>query len=174
MGVLGQEPVTRVNRLGARDLGGAQHVRNVAVAEGILGGTDADVLIRGPHMHRVRIHVGMDRDRPDTELLAGSDDPEGNLPTIPDQNLLEHRLTPASGSDDQGAGAGSIRNNGWPNSTGLVLSARILTMRASTSDSMSFISLIDSSTHKTCPFWTASPASPDGSVAGRGDRSTGP
>src|SRR2546428_13710402 len=110
-------------------------------------------------MHRVRIHVGMDRDRPDSELLAGSDDPEGNLPTIRDENLLEHRLTPASGSDDQGAGAGSIRNNGWPNSTGLVLSARIFTVGPSTSDSVPFIHFIASTPHKTWPLLTASPYS---------------
>ena len=48
---------------------------------------------------------------------------------------------------------GSIKKSGWPYSTGLVLSAKIFITRPFTSDSISFISFIASTMHKTWPFF---------------------
>ena len=50
VGVLGEEAVTRVNGFSAGDFGGAEHVGDIAVAQGIFGRTNADMLIRCAHM----------------------------------------------------------------------------------------------------------------------------
>ena len=51
----------------------------------------------------------------DAELAAGADDAQRDLAAVGDEDLLEHELT---------AYTGSMRNSGWPNSTGLAVLPR--------------------------------------------------
>jgi hypothetical protein len=94
MRILGQEAVPRVNRVSAGDLGRAQDIWDAAVAEGIIRGADAHMLIGDAYMQGIGIHVGMDRDGLDAELLASPDDPKGNFTAIGNQDFFKHRETP--------------------------------------------------------------------------------
>ena len=47
-------------------------------------------------MQRVAVGVGIDRDRLDTHLARGLDDPAGDLAAIGDQDALEHAARAAS------------------------------------------------------------------------------
>jgi hypothetical protein len=55
-------------------------------------------LVRHLDMQRVAVGVRIDRDRRDSQLSRGLDDPAGDLATIGDQDALEHaRLNPCPG-----------------------------------------------------------------------------
>ena len=88
---LGQEPVAGMDRVGAGDLGGAQHRRHVEIAVGAPRRTDADVLVGEPDVQRVLVGLGVHRDGLDAELAAGADDAQRDLPAVGDQDFLEHR-----------------------------------------------------------------------------------
>ena len=90
MRVLGQKAVAGMDRIGAGDLAGGNDRGNVQI--GLAGGrrADADRFIGEPHMHRIRIGGGMDRDGCDAHFLAGAVDPERNLAAVRNQDLFEH------------------------------------------------------------------------------------
>ena len=90
--VLGEEAVPGVNRLGVRDLGGRDQLRDVEVALAAVRGADADALVGQPHGERSGIGGRMGHHRPDAHLPARAQDPEGDLPPVGDQDLREHRL----------------------------------------------------------------------------------
>ncbi len=89
-GVLGQEPVAGMDRVGSAsnehvqdELGGEVALRRRLAAEGVglVGKTD---------MESVVVELGVDGDRGDAELAAGPDDPHGDLAAVRDEHLFEH------------------------------------------------------------------------------------
>jgi len=91
VGVLGEEPVARVDGVGAGDLGRRDDAGDVEVA--LLGRRrpDADLLVRVGDVEAVAVGRAVDGDRLDPQLLAGLDDAERDLAPVGDQDLLEHR-----------------------------------------------------------------------------------
>ncbi|MCD6016863.1 MAG: hypothetical protein K0R41_4691 [Geminicoccaceae bacterium] len=89
-GVLGEEAVARVNRLGAAQPGRLDDALDPQIT--LAGGRrpDRQGLVGHAHVQRVGIGLGVDRDRGDAEPPAGPDDPAGDLAPIGDQELLEH------------------------------------------------------------------------------------
>jgi hypothetical protein len=106
--VLGEEPVSRMHRVGTatgEDIqdGSAHEValgRGLAAqGVGLVGETD---------MKRIAVELGVDRDRRNLELAAGPDDPYGDLTAVGDEHLVEHRPSFLA-SCPNGAGAASRR-----------------------------------------------------------------
>ena len=94
-GILGEEAVAGMHRVGAGDLAGRHDGRNIEIA--VLGGwaADADALVGEADMHGVGVGRGVHGDGGDAELLAGTFDAKRDLSPVGDQNLVEHRA-PAS------------------------------------------------------------------------------
>ena len=88
--VLREKAVARMHGVGAGDLAGGKQSRDVEIA--VLGGrrADADALVGEPHMHGVRIRGRMHRHRRNAELLARPQDAQCDLPSIGDQDFVEH------------------------------------------------------------------------------------
>ena len=88
-GVLRQEAVARVNRLGA---GLASRLENlVRVQVGLLDRrrADQDRLVRHQHVGRFGVRLGVDGDGAIALLLGGADDPHGNLAAVGHQDAVE-------------------------------------------------------------------------------------
>ena len=94
LGVLRQEAVARMHRVGAGDLAGGDDLVDVEIAVARRRRADADALVGEPHMHGVGVGGRMHGDGLDAELLAGAQDPERDLAAIGDEDLLEHALVP--------------------------------------------------------------------------------
>ena len=93
-GVLGEEAVARMDRVGAGDLAGGDDRRDVEVALARRRRADADALVGEPHMHGVGVGRRMDGDRRDADLLAGAEHAERDLAAVGDQDLVEHARSP--------------------------------------------------------------------------------
>ena len=89
-GVLGQEPVAGMDRVGIGDLGGRDDRRDVQIAFRGLGRADADAFVGEADMHGVGVGGRMDRDGADAHLAAGAVDAERDFAAICDQDLFEH------------------------------------------------------------------------------------
>ncbi len=89
-GVLGEEPVAGVHRVGAAALDHFEHDVGVDVALG--GGltTERIRLIGEAHVECLAVEFGIHRHRGDAHLSGGADDSNGDFATIGDQDLLEH------------------------------------------------------------------------------------
>jgi hypothetical protein len=85
-GVLGQEAVAGMDRVGAGDLAGRDDRRDVEIAVARRRRADADALVGEPHMHRVGVGGRMHRDRLDAQLLAGAQDAQRDLAAVGDQD----------------------------------------------------------------------------------------
>jgi hypothetical protein len=90
LGILGQEAVAGVDRVGAGDLGRADQRRDVEVALPRRRRPDAHRLIGELDVQRVGVGGRVDRDRLDAHLATGADDAERDLAAVGDQDLLEH------------------------------------------------------------------------------------
>src|SRR6185295_16410995 len=106
--VLGQEAVTRMDRVGAGDLAGCDQGRDVEIA--VAGGrrTDAHALVGEPHMHGVGVGGRVDGDGRDAEFLGGAQNPQRDLAPIGDEDFVEHRYSITSRA--------SPYSTGWPSS----------------------------------------------------------
>lgn len=71
-GVFRQEAVAGMHRVRAGNLAGREQRRHIEIAVLRRRRTDADALVGQAHMHGIGIGGGMDRDRADAELLAGT------------------------------------------------------------------------------------------------------
>ena len=89
---LSEKAVARVDRVGAGDLGGAQHGGHAQVAVGASRRADADVLVGEPDVQRVLVRLRIHGDGLDPQLAAGADDSKRDLPAVGDEYLFEHRL----------------------------------------------------------------------------------
>ena len=70
VGTFGQEPIPWVNRVRARDLGGADNSRHTQIALGAARRPDAHLLVRKPDVQRVLVCLGIDGNRLDVEFPA--------------------------------------------------------------------------------------------------------
>ena len=89
-GVLRQEAVARMHRVGTGDLAGGEQRRNVEIAVARGGRADAHALVGEPHMHGVLVGGRMHGDGRDAELLAGAQHAQRDLAAVCDQDLVEH------------------------------------------------------------------------------------
>ena len=89
--VLGQEAIAGMDGVGARDLARRHQARDVEIAFGRRRRADAHALVGEAHVHGVGIGGGVHRDRRNTDLPAGTQNPERDLAAIGDQHFVEHR-----------------------------------------------------------------------------------
>jgi hypothetical protein len=93
--VFRQEAVARMDRVGVRDLGGRDDVRDVEVGFRGRGRPDAHRLVGEAHVHGVGIGGGMHRHGADAHFVAGAVDAQRDLAAIGDQHLFDlagHRV----------------------------------------------------------------------------------
>src|SRR5690606_4305541 len=112
-GVLGQEAVAGVDRLGAGDLGRRDDRGDVQIGLGRRRRADADALVGQAHPHGAAVGLGVNGDGGDSHLLACAVDAQRDLAPVGDQDLGEH-----------GAQASST-TRASPNSTGWASPTRI-------------------------------------------------
>jgi hypothetical protein len=82
--VLGEKPVTGMDRIGARDLGGGNDARDVEVRFARGRGPDADVVVGEADVERFPIGLGVDSDGLDAQLATGSDDAQSDFAAVRD------------------------------------------------------------------------------------------
>ncbi len=90
-GVLGEEPVPGVDRIGAA---AGEHAQDEVYGEVALGcrlASESVGLVCHTNVKGVLVELGVDGDRSDAELAAGPDDPHGDLAAVGDEHLVEHR-----------------------------------------------------------------------------------
>ena len=92
MRVLGEKAVAGMDAVDVGDLGRAHDGGNVQVALLGLGAADADRFIRELDVQALPVGLGVDRHGADVHLLAGADDPDGNLAAVGHQDFLEHAV----------------------------------------------------------------------------------
>ena len=80
-----------MNRIGAGDFRGTDDRRHVQIAVPARGRADADVLVGEADVERVLVGLGIDGHGLDPQFAARTDDAQGNLTAVRNQNLLEHR-----------------------------------------------------------------------------------
>ena len=100
VGVLGEEAVAGVNRLGAGRSGGVEDRGDIEVALGRGRRADAVRLVGQPHVQRVAVGLGIDRDRADAQLAAGGGDADGDLAPVGDQDRGERPASRSGGPAD--------------------------------------------------------------------------
>ena len=92
-GVLGQEPVARVDRLAGARARGLQDPFDVEVTLTRRCRPDLDRLVRHAHVQRTTIGLGVDRDRAQPESPRGADDAAGDFAAVGDEEAGEHGVS---------------------------------------------------------------------------------
>jgi hypothetical protein len=90
-GVLGQEAVAGVDRLGAGALDRVEQLLDRQVALAPPARAEQVGLVGALDVQRVAVELGVDGDRRDAELLAGADDPHRDLAAVGDQRSSRRR-----------------------------------------------------------------------------------
>src|SRR6185503_12568568 len=90
MGVLGQKAVTGMDGIDICDFRRADYAIYAQITLGTGSFADANGFVRQLHVHRICIHLGIDRHGADVQLLAGANDADGNFAPVRYQNLLKH------------------------------------------------------------------------------------
>ena len=101
LGVLRQEAVARVDRVGAGDLRGGDDVGDAGGRAAAGRGPDADVVVGEADVERLAVGLAVDGHRLDPQLPAGPDDPQGDFPAVGDEDLLKHAGRPSRSSGRQ-------------------------------------------------------------------------
>src|SRR5690606_7343121 len=110
VGVFSQEAVPRVDRRGAGDFGGRDDGRDGQVRLGSVCRANAYRLVGQRQVHQLTVRGGVYRHGLDTQFLAGTQDTQGDLAAVGNQNFFQlHRRFPAHQT---------MVNSGWSNSTG--------------------------------------------------------
>ena len=96
--VLGEEAVAGVHRVGAGLLRDRDDLADVEVGVARCRAVERVRLVGEPHEERVPVRLGVDGDTADAGVPAGADHPDGDLPAVGDQDLLQrcglrHRAT---------------------------------------------------------------------------------
>ena len=89
-GVLGQEPVPRMDRVGPGDLGRGDDVGDVEVALAAGALSDTDRFVRVFHVQGFGIRARMHGHAFDAQFPAGPHDAQGDFAPVGDEDLLEH------------------------------------------------------------------------------------
>ncbi len=90
VGILGEEPVTGMHRVGTAALDDIEHHIGVDVALRCRLSAEGVGLVGETHVERIPIQLGIHRHRGNTHLPGSTDDADGNFATVGDQDLLEH------------------------------------------------------------------------------------
>ena len=101
LGVLGEEAVARVQGVAAGFHRQVHQGARVEVA-GQRVGADAVRLVGALHVQGVAVGVGVDGHRTDAHLGAGTHDADSDLPTVGDQDFLDHLRFPSTGARGPG------------------------------------------------------------------------
>ena len=80
--IFGKQSITGVDRIDIRDLGGADHRRNVEIALRQLRRTNANGFVGKTDVQRIPVSLAIDCDRADAEFLACANDTQGYLAAI--------------------------------------------------------------------------------------------
>ena len=91
-GVLRQEAVAGMDRLGAGRLGGGDDLADIEIGLGGLRRADRNGLVGHIDMQRVAVRLGIDRHGLDAEPARGPDDAAGDLAPIGDEKLRNMRV----------------------------------------------------------------------------------
>jgi hypothetical protein len=98
VGVLGQETVAGVHRIGAGSAGHVQELLDVQVGVGGSCAAQGERLVRECHEQRIRIGVGIHCDGGDARVARSPDHPDSDLPAVAYQDLRDdlvaHLLPP--------------------------------------------------------------------------------
>ena len=89
VGVLGQEAVSRVDRLGAGGAGGLEDPFLVQVALCRSAGSEQERLVRAAHVERAAVGLGVHRDGADLELPERAEDPDRDLAPVGNEHFRE-------------------------------------------------------------------------------------
>ena len=89
-GIFRKEAVARMDRFRTRVPRRLYDARDAEVALGGWRRPDQYGLVRLAHMERIRIRLGIDRDRRNPHAARGANDATGDLAPVRDQDLLEH------------------------------------------------------------------------------------
>src|ERR1700681_358310 len=81
-----------MNGIDSQALRSIENLGEVQIRFGSGRGTDRTGFVGVPHVKCSTIHFGVDCDRGNAHLMAGSDDAHRNLATVSDENFLEHAL----------------------------------------------------------------------------------
>ncbi len=108
-GVLRQEAVARVDRLGTAGPRGSDDPLDVQVALRGRPGPDQPSLVGTPHVQRSPVGLGVHGHRADAELAQGTEHADGDLTAIGDEHLAEQRRVHGRGSLDRPHGRGLTR-----------------------------------------------------------------
>ena len=92
---LGEEAVAGMDRLAARGQRSVEHRVDPQVALRGSRGPDADGRIGEPNMGGAGVGIAVDGDRLDPQLVAGADDPDGDLAAVGDEDAPEWRARSA-------------------------------------------------------------------------------
>ncbi len=144
IGVLAQEAVTGMYRVDVRDFRRADYRRNVEIASRALCRSDADRFVGEAHVEAVAVGFRINRDRLNTEVLARADHAERDLAAVGDQYFLN--MSDAASRTD-GEQSFAVFH-------GAAVLHQLCDEVPATSDSISFISFIDSMMQSTFPVST--------------------
>ena len=86
LGVLGEEAVAGMDGVGAARARGVEQRLDVQIALARRRRADRDRLVGEPHVRRVGVGLGVDRDGRDAHRAAGADDAHGDLAAVGDQD----------------------------------------------------------------------------------------
>ena len=86
-GVLGQEPIAWMYRLGAGSARDVENCLDVEVAAGRLVRAEVEGLMRLAHVPRGAVAVGIDRHGRQPQFAAGANDPNGDLAAVGDEDF---------------------------------------------------------------------------------------
>jgi hypothetical protein len=106
LGVLGQEAVAGVDRLGAGAVGRLQDPIGVQVAVRRRRAADRDRLVGGGDVQRARVGLGVDRHRSDAHAPQRAQDADRDRAPVGDEDLAEHRRGQPFGHTSNRTGVG--------------------------------------------------------------------
>ncbi len=89
VGVLGQEAITGVDRVGTGLLGGLDDLADVEVGVGRGGATEGVRLAGEPDEERIGVRFGVHRDAAQAGVAGGADDADGDLTAVGDEHLAD-------------------------------------------------------------------------------------
>jgi len=69
-------------------------------------------MIRVPDMQRAPVHIRKDRYCPDSQVVTGPDNPDGDLSPIGDQHFVQHQFLSVHSLRRQDASANGFRSTG--------------------------------------------------------------
>ena len=91
LGILGEEAVARVNRIGTGHFGGGDQIRDPEIGEPPRRRPDADIVVGKPHVQRFSVGLAVHGDGPDAEFPTGANHAERDLAAIGHHHLAKHQ-----------------------------------------------------------------------------------